>query len=116
MVMPLLRASEWRIAEAIAAIPYCNPFLPERLELERRILGSDYVETGTVIRARPGAAIGEIFPHVWQLHDRTQKLVDSIRQALENGRRATPHDLQVYEDLALFLLYHRFLGAFETRV
>ena len=114
--MPLLRVSEWRTALAIAAIPYLQPLSPRAPGARTANLGDAYVETGTVIRARPGAAIGEIFPHVWQLHDRTQKLVDSIRGALEKGRRATPHDLQVYEDLAPFLLYHRFLGAFETRV
>jgi hypothetical protein len=49
--MPLLPPGEWRIAEAIAPSPHGNPFLPERLELDRRGLGDDYVEIGPVFRA-----------------------------------------------------------------
>jgi hypothetical protein len=99
--MPIRRVSEWRIAEAIAAIPYCNPFLPERLELERRILGNDYVETGPVIRARPGAAIGEIFPHVWQFHEqgsrqtaggRLARCQSAARSSL--SRQAATHEVR----------------------
>ena len=33
--MSLLAPSEWAVAEAIAGIGYANPFLPERIELEK---------------------------------------------------------------------------------
>jgi hypothetical protein len=55
--MALLTASEWHIAEAIAGITTCNPFLPERLELERKALGDDYVDVGPVLRIRPGTSL-----------------------------------------------------------
>jgi hypothetical protein len=42
--MSLLTPSEWAIAEAIASIGYTNPFLPERIELEKKALGTEFVE------------------------------------------------------------------------
>ena len=52
--MALLPSAEWRAAEAIAGIGYVNPFLPGRVELERRALGPRYIEVGPLIRSRPG--------------------------------------------------------------
>ncbi len=37
--MALLPMDEWRAAEALAAIPFVNPFLEERVELERTAIG-----------------------------------------------------------------------------
>ena len=44
--MPLLPPDEWRVAEAIAGIGYCNPFLPERVELEKQALGGATSRSG----------------------------------------------------------------------
>ena len=41
--MALLTASEWRVAEAIAEIGYTNPFLPERIDLEKKTLGKAFM-------------------------------------------------------------------------
>ena len=46
--MALLPMDEWRTAEALAAIPFVNPFLEERVKLERTALGSQ------IPRGRPG--------------------------------------------------------------
>ena len=62
--MALLPSAEWRAAEALAGIGYVNPFLPERVELERRRGpalhrgGADHPVpagrgTGTDLRQRP---------------------------------------------------------------
>ncbi len=44
MYMPKLLASdqERQVTEAIAQLAYCNPFLGERVELERRVLGDEF--------------------------------------------------------------------------
>ena len=52
--MALLTASEWRVAEAIADIGYANPFLPERIELEKKALGKAFVPLPTVSAVSPG--------------------------------------------------------------
>jgi hypothetical protein len=94
--MALLPSSEWRVAEAIAGITTCNPFLPERLELERKALGDDYVDVGPVLRTRPGTSLEEVFPNIPAFRARSEQLVGKIRQRLEDGHPATRDELVVY--------------------
>ena len=56
--MSLLPPHKWRSARAIGRIAHVNPFLPERIEVERQALGPLYKEEGPVIRALPGQRRG----------------------------------------------------------
>ena len=40
--MTLFTPSERQLAELLSRLAVCNPFVPERLELDRKILGRDY--------------------------------------------------------------------------
>src|SRR5262249_3695460 len=114
--MALLTAREWRAAEAIAGIGYCNPFLPERVEPERRALGDTFVAVGPVVWARPGVPIEELFPNLPALGERAAGLVEESRSRLEQGRPASPTELLLYEDLALYRLYSKYMRAFDELV
>lgn len=114
--MALLASPDWRIAEAIAGIGYCNPFLPERVELERRALGRRYIPVGPVIQARPGMRVEELFPNVPALHELAHELVEAIRERLADGAPAGPAELVVYDDLALYVLYGRYMNSLDGLV
>ena len=114
--MALLPPSEWRVAEAIAGVTTCNPFLPERLELERKALGDAYIDVGPVLRPRPGASLEVVFPNIPAFRVRSEQLIGKIRQRLEDGHPATRDELVGYEDLALYLLYARYMSAFDGLV
>jgi len=107
--MALLPMDEWRAAEALAAIPFVNPFLEERVELERTALGHRYLGVGPVLMLRPGRTRDEMYPELPALRERSELLYAKLRNQLDSGRVATPKDLQVYEGLALFLIYLLFL-------
>ena len=51
--MPLFESSSRALAEDLTAIDHVNPFLPERVIIERRALGPAYVEVGEA-KARVG--------------------------------------------------------------
>ena len=114
--MALLKSNDWRAAEAIAGIGYVNPFLPERVELERRALGPRYIDVGPIIRTRPGVRPEGMFANVPALRERAESLAAEMRRRLEAGQPATRGELLVYEDLALYLLYGRYLGHFDDLV
>ncbi|MEW4570684.1 sigma 54-interacting transcriptional regulator [Tautonia sp. JC769] len=114
--MALLSPSKSRIARAIARIGYCNPFLPERLALERRALGDAFVEVGPVIWARPGVSIERLFPNVLTMRGQAEGLVGEMRSRLEQGHPASSEELLLYEDLALYLLYSHHMSAFDGLV
>jgi DNA-binding NtrC family response regulator len=114
--MALLPSAEWRAAEAIAGIGYCNPFLPERVELEQRALGPRYIETGPIIRAQLGEGLNTLFGNVPAMQERAKALVTEIGRRLEAGQPAIRAELLVYEDLALYLLYCRYLSNLDGLV
>lgn len=111
--MALVSPAEWDVAEAIAGIGYCNPFLPGRVELERRALGRRFVSIGPVVRLRPGASTAELFPNVPGLLDLAESIAAKMRARLAAGDEATTTELVVYEDLALYILYCRFMSRFD---
>ena len=93
-----------------------NPFLPERVELERRALGPRYIEVGPIIRSRPGEGLEQLFGNVPAMRERAQSLATEIGRRLEAGRSATRAELLVYEDLSLYLLYGRYMSALDGLV
>jgi len=108
--MAFVTTSDRPVAEAIAGIGYCNPFLPERIERERRALGSTYIEVSPVIHVRAGASIGEMFPNTAAMERRAGSLARSMRQKLCQGHDATEQELVLYEDVALYSLYSRYMS------
>ena len=112
--MSLLPPHDQKAAVALASIPFTNPFLEERIELERRALGGAYVGLGPVLRARPTAT--DSFPELQALRDRTEVLIAAMLARMEKGHEPTSDELRVYEDLSLFALYLRFSSRFERLV
>jgi len=46
MADKIIPRSAARLVELIPQLSYCNPFLAERNELDKKALGSDYKDTG----------------------------------------------------------------------
>jgi DNA-binding NtrC family response regulator len=107
--MPLLAGPDRAFAQAIAALVYANPFLPERIDGERAALGPEFVATGTLWHAR--ADLDEN-PNLVRLSQRVEALADALRGRLAAGARAAPDELGLYEDLVLYLLFNRYQEQF----
>lgn len=108
--MALLSAGEWKIAEAIAGIGYVNPFLPERMELEKRALGKEFKSAHAFLQYRPECAVSDMFPNMTPLRHHSQRIASKLQSALEAGEVASERELEIYEDLVLYLLYARYLS------
>ena len=93
------------LLEAISRLGYANPFLPERVEYERAVLGAEFVEGEPVWSYR--AEHPEPRENVWRIMARLEPLLKDLRARLQNGTHATEHDLVLYEDAVLQLLYQR---------
>jgi hypothetical protein len=105
--------AERTLAEAVTALVYGNPFLPERLAAERRALGEAFDPAGTLwdVPAEPATA-----PNLIQLHVRATALADAGRARLAAGAAASPAELEAYEALALQLAYDRCQAALYALV
>ena len=108
--MAILSSRDLRVAEAIGQIGYCNPFLPERLALERAALGAAFQCADPVINLPPDSDLKTIFPNFTALRERAEILSDKMRSSLLRGTIATERELRIYQDMAMYLLYNRHMS------
>jgi hypothetical protein len=108
--MSLLTAREWGVAEAIAGIGYTNPFLPERIELEKKALGKAFVRFQPFLQYRADCSVSDMFPNAPTLRHRCEQLLEKLRGKLLAHEPATERELGVYENLSLYHLYARYMS------
>src|SRR4051812_49460841 len=102
----LLNAEQRTLLEAVSRLSYANPFLPERVECERAVLGSQFVEGEPVWSFR--AEHPEPRANVVRIAALIEPVVEQLRARLNSGVSAGAHDLGLYEDAVLHVLYHRY--------
>jgi len=93
--MSLFNTAERAFAAAVAKLAYCNPFAPQRIECEREARGMG----------------GPPVNSLKSLIDRAESLAHACRARLGQGACAADAELRLYEDVVLFLLYHRYFDA-----
>src|SRR6185312_9188954 len=110
LYMGFLSDSERDFATAVAHLSYVNPFLAERIEWERRALGAEHLSSDEVWHSR-GDLAGQN-PNEVRVAERAAALAEELRERLVNGVRATAEELDLYQDVALYLLYYRYEARF----
>lgn len=108
--MGALSTTEWNIAEAIASIGHTNPFLPERLELEKRALGKTFVKAQRVLQFRPDRSLPDLFPNIGPMRDVSERLLAKVRSKWLKGDELSKREWEIYEGVAYYLLYSRYMG------
>ncbi len=105
LCMPILSPAEFEQAQAIACLAYCNPFLPERIQAEARVLGADLSDSRTVWDVSSGSDVPH--PNLAKLLTAAEALAVSARTHLLEGVRAPVPELRLYEDVVMYVLYNR---------
>ena len=108
--MSLFPAAERAFAQTCSRLAYSNPFLPERVDLERELLGDAYVHVDIVWNKRPDL-VGD-HPNIQRLNRLLEERVERARQRLATRAAASADELTQYEDMANFLLYQRYRERF----
>jgi MoxR-like ATPase len=98
------RPEERRFLESLSRLATANPFLPERVELERAILGDDFEEASPVWSKR----LDRENPNVVKLASRAEAAARSIRGRLDPQTTLSPENGRLYEELLFYVLYYRF--------
>ena len=88
VAMPLFTPAQRRLATAIARLGYVNPFLPERIEMERQLLGDDFT-AGDDVWSLP-RAVAAVNPNLPRLAALTKSLVQDASERLAGGREVRP--------------------------
>ncbi len=90
--------------QAVAELPYCNPFLPERVEAERRALGREFTDRGPVW-TRP-LEEGD-HPNVRRIGERLELLLPPWLERQQRGG-AGEEERRLYADVVRYWLYYRY--------
>jgi len=104
----MLSSSDRRFLTVLSRLAYCNPFLPERLELERAALGREYVPEEYVAWSKDFSRQELERPNVRRLNQRAVKLADQMQVKLHDGVQADKTTLGLYQDLISYVLYYRY--------
>jgi hypothetical protein len=113
--MTVLTSDERVFLESVARLNYVNPFLPERIDCERRALGSDFNESKA-----DWNLLGDD-PEFQQVNtakimEKAYEVITKINKQLRDGGQATPEEMEIYEDTGLFLLYHVYAQRFKEDI
>ncbi|MFW6286955.1 MAG: sigma-54-dependent Fis family transcriptional regulator, partial [Candidatus Sumerlaeota bacterium] len=106
--MPLFNPKDLHFIETVAGLVYCNPFLPERIEAERRALGSDFLEVDPIwsLRVTPGENEKR---NVERIMERATKALEIARRKMMEGEEsAGSRERELYEDVVHFVVFHRY--------
>lgn len=107
----VLSDEERDVGRAVLATTRVNPFLPERREWERKVVGVDFV---------PGAPVwslgeeGGDNPNVARIGEVAEDLVERMRRRLER-RAPSVEDRELYAAAVFLVLYNRHSGAIPVQ-
>jgi len=99
--------------EALAALRTCNPFRPERLDLERAALGDAF---------RPREqdwnvdSTAKQDPNLARLLERAAALVEQYRSVATAPRGRAHADGRLWREAGLFVLFHHAVADFDARI
>ncbi len=106
-----LTGEEQQLLCVLSRLATCNPFLRERVELEREALGDDFEEGGPVWSKQ--VRLNRYNPNVTKLADRAEALLKPLCERLAKGATPTQEEVTLYEDLVNYILYYRYEEEFE---
>jgi transcriptional regulator with AAA-type ATPase domain len=112
--MAFVSETEREVLRAMSGLAMCNPFLPERVENERRALGSDFTPMTAVWHE--GGDLETENPNVEAVAELGERLAPELRARLARGARASAEELCDYQGLVFYLLYYRYLPVFHDLV
>ncbi len=109
--MAFLTAQQRGYLTVVSQLAYANPFLPERVECERALLGDAFV-AGEPVWSQHVRDPEEPRANVWRIVERLEVLMAQLQARLRDGVEASEADLVLYEDAVLHLLYQRYYRYF----
>ncbi len=104
--MNLIKRSELPFVRAVSQLNYANPFLQQRLDLERAALGQDFVTELHPFWSFAANETKSRRANVLRIAQRVAPIAKTIRAKLLAGEPATDEELEWYDDLALYILFY----------
>jgi len=112
--MAVFTDDQRRLARSLGDLSFSNPFSAEQVQAEREILQDDYLGGGGALRIHPDAK--NPLKNLDGLKHHARLVIYTARENLIRGKEPIEDEMTVYEELALFVLFHRYRIQFEQVV
>lgn len=99
--------SDLSLLASISQLVFANPFSPHRIEIEKEILGGDFVFDDAVAWSRQHADQMGDRPNVLRLKQLAQEVVERIHTACQSRHHLNTSQLQHYWDTATYLMLYK---------
>lgn len=103
--MALFTKEERSFAQALSDLSYCNPFLPERIDYERKVLGGDFVLTDEAWHKH--VDYDGHPPNVHSITTRVTELTQELRKRILDGCGPSAQEMALYEDIVVYMIFYR---------
>jgi DNA-binding NtrC family response regulator len=109
--MGIFAKQEMHFLSTVAQVGYGNPFLKERVALEKAALGREFVSGGEVWSASVTDPDAEP-PNVTSIHKKLAGLMETLPARLSAAPELSDEEMAVYEESVHYLLYQRYHAQF----
>ncbi len=114
-LLGLVNSRERDLLRVTSDLAYANPFVPERIHLERAALGKEFV-VGEPVWSVQVEDPDRPRTNVWKIIALLEPLIDSLRQRLKGARSTPASDLALYQDAVLHIIYHHAFPHFVNTI
>ncbi len=111
--MSIFSTRDRHFLASMAGLGYANPFLPDRIALEKALLGREFQPAGpvwSVSVADPHATP----PNVTAIYRKLNERIERLRETVASASDINPDELAIYEESVHYLLYQRYYSDFGS--
>ena len=113
--MGMLNDTELQFLSIVSEINYVNPFLAKRIDLEREALGSEFDDSKADWNLY-GDDPGYGQENTIKIIDRTYRIILRMNALFHKGEQTSEKEKALYEDAALFSVYHTYVQKFKEAI
>ena len=105
--MASLRKTDQRLLAQLSQLALCNPFTPERLQLEKDVLGKRFHPEEMIAWNRKYTPSDAERPNVTQLAETSRSLIQRVQQDVSDGKTISDESIRHYWNVAIYALLYR---------
>ncbi|MDA1166105.1 MAG: sigma 54-interacting transcriptional regulator [Planctomycetota bacterium] len=109
--MGFIPAEDLVFVRAVGELSNVNPFIPERLDLEKVALGDAFVAEPHAFWGFTAEQITQRRSNLGLILDRARRVAEPLRNKLLRGPAVGDTQLSLYDDLVLYILFYEQLDA-----
>ena len=105
--MASLRKTDQRLLAQLSQLALCNPFTPERLQLEKDVLGKRFHPEEMIAWNRKYTPADVERPNVTQLAETSRSIIQRVQQDVSDGKTIRDESIRHYWNVAIYALLYR---------